>query len=71
MRQLEGTRLTIVAKQTLALAQQQGEREGANLVNKTRGEQSMHKLGAALRNESRAIFLFEFPYIPGGVAQSN
>ena len=60
MRQLERARLAGLVEQALALAQQHGERERADLVDEARGEQSMHKLGAALRDEGRAVFLFQF-----------
>ena len=71
MRQFERRRLAIVAEQALALAQQEGEREHADLVDEAGAEQSMHELSAALRDESRAVFLFQFRDILGGVAQRH
>lgn len=58
MRRFEGTRLTTIAKQALALAQHQGECEHAHPVDEVCGEQSMHKLGAALLDGCRDVLLF-------------
>ena len=60
MRQFERAWLTIVAEQALTLPQHHGERERADLVDDACGEQSMHKLGAALRDESGPSSCFNF-----------
>ena len=55
----------------VATRTQQGEGERADLVNEARGEQHMHKLRAALRDEDGAVFLFEFRDVLCGVAQGH
>ena len=71
MRHREGARLAALVKQSLALAQQYRERERADLVDEVRGEQRMYKFGAALCDERRAVFLFQFRDVLRRVAQRH
>jgi predicted O-methyltransferase YrrM len=50
---------TIGAEQALALTEQHGERERADFIDQVGGKQRVHELSAALRDERRAVFLFQ------------
>jgi hypothetical protein len=61
--------LASLVEQALALAQHHGKRERSDLVDEASGEQRVHEFSAALRDEGRAVLLFQFCDFLCGVAQ--
>jgi hypothetical protein len=59
----------VSSNRRLPLPSTTGKRERSDLVDEASGEQRVHEFSAALRDEGRAVLLFQFCDFLCGVAQ--